>query len=246
MTVQGHFISDLHLFSRRSIGLERWNQWWLDAEQADLLVLGGDIFDFRWSRLKNLSETLLAARQWLEELMTVHSHGKVVYLLGNHDCSPDFKSLLDQIAKQFVRFEWAPEVWQTGDCIFLHGDILDAGTTSKDLERYRGGFYEAIPRGKVANTLYDIVVQSRLHCVPPQFRHRPKNVCRKLTAYLSKHKSCDLSIAKQVYFGHTHVPMFGYEYDSILFYNAGSGVRHLAFSPHSFTSNLPKQDSGTT
>ena len=245
MTVRGHFVSDLHLFSRRSSGLERWNEWWADAEQADLLVLGGDIFDFRWSRLQNLSETLFAAQKWLEELLAEHSHGKVVYLLGNHDCAPEFQSVLDQIAEQYTRFEWAHEVWQSGDCIFLHGDILDAGKSSKDLARYRGSFHEAIPRGKVANTLYDIVVQSRLHRVPPRIRHRPKVVCKNLSQYLSRMHDCDLSKATQVYFGHTHVPMLGFEYDTVKFYNAGSGVRHMGFSPHSFISQIPTSDSRT-
>jgi UDP-2,3-diacylglucosamine hydrolase len=243
MAVTGHFVSDLHLFSRRSSGLERWTQWWSEAEQADVLVLGGDIFDFRWSRLHTFRDTLRAARKWLEELLAEHTHGRVVYLLGNHDCSSDFQEILNDIAQEFTRFSWASEVWQLGDCVFLHGDILDAGTDARDLQSYRAQFEESIPRGKVANALYDIVVGSHIHRVPPRIRHRPKTVCKKLTAYLSQSAGCDLSNVKQVYFGHTHVPMQGYEYNAMRFYNAGSGVRHMGFSPHSFLSLGHARDS---
>jgi len=63
----GFFLSDLHLFSRRSIGQQRWEQYADSIAAAESIVLGGDMFDFRWSHLGALEATLDAAATWLEK-----------------------------------------------------------------------------------------------------------------------------------------------------------------------------------
>ncbi len=233
--IHGHFLSDLHLFSKRSCGLDRWKYWWKELQRDDVIVLGGDIFDFRWSRYRKLSDSLDAASDWLEMVIKTHADGKVVYLLGNHDCSPDFQQVLTRLADRYSQFEWHEEVWQFGDCVFLHGDILDAGATSEDLHNYRSGFEHDQPRGPVANSLYEIAIHSRVHRLAPTLIHRPRIVCSKLQRYLTDVEHCDLTAARRIYFGHTHVPMRGHRADHLTFYNSGSGVRLMDFSPHRWT-----------
>ncbi len=59
--MNGLFISDLHLFSQRSIGQWHWEQQLASIESAEAVVLGGDIFDIRWSQRGNLDATIAAA-----------------------------------------------------------------------------------------------------------------------------------------------------------------------------------------
>ena len=46
-----YFVSDLHLFANRSNAHRYLEEIALAASQAEVFVLGGDIFDFRWSRI---------------------------------------------------------------------------------------------------------------------------------------------------------------------------------------------------
>ncbi len=46
-----YFVSDLHLFANRSDAHRYLEEIALAASQAEAFVLGGDIFDFRWSRI---------------------------------------------------------------------------------------------------------------------------------------------------------------------------------------------------
>jgi hypothetical protein len=47
----GFFLSDLHLFSRRSIEQQHWEQYADSIAAAKCIGLGGDMFDFRWRQL---------------------------------------------------------------------------------------------------------------------------------------------------------------------------------------------------
>ncbi len=56
--MQGIFISDLHLLSQLSVGQIHLGSTKASIKSADAIVLGGDIFDFRWSRMGSLNATL--------------------------------------------------------------------------------------------------------------------------------------------------------------------------------------------
>ena len=49
--IRGMAVSDLHLFAYRSAGEEYFNSLRPQLNATDILVLNGDIFDFRWSTL---------------------------------------------------------------------------------------------------------------------------------------------------------------------------------------------------
>ena len=55
-----------------------------DSESC--IVLGGDIFDFRWSDLGSHDDSLKQAQDWLEHLINHAGQAQVVFLPGNHDC----------------------------------------------------------------------------------------------------------------------------------------------------------------
>ena len=98
----GLFLSDLHLFSRRSVGQQRWDQNRTLISAASTIVLGGDMFDFRWSQLGSLDATLDAANLWLENAVALNPRASWVYLLGNHDCHPRLLKLLSTFGDRFA------------------------------------------------------------------------------------------------------------------------------------------------
>ena len=57
MTRRGIFTSDFHMFSDRSIVESILPNLEQAAGNADLIVLGGDIVDFKWSRLPDQEHT---------------------------------------------------------------------------------------------------------------------------------------------------------------------------------------------
>jgi UDP-2,3-diacylglucosamine pyrophosphatase LpxH len=228
------FVSDLHLLSPRSMA-----QRWMPAIEAAcrdsrLIVLGGDIFDFRWATLGGHDATLEAARSWLINLLTTHPHAQIVYVMGNHDSHPDMQQLLVDLAGSHSHFLWHAERFQVGDCLFCHGDILDAGSQSQ-LERYRSKFQQHRPASRTAHNIYDAAVAMRLHRTIPKLFHRPKATCTRLRSLLNinGHNS-SAPVVRRVFFGHTHVPIYELPVDQIHYYNPGAALRHMNFAPIMF------------
>lgn len=79
----GLVISDLHLFSPRSEGFEQMTALWNEVTRAEVLVLNGDIFDFRWTCLPDEAATLKAALEWLHRLIDEFEGSAIHYVLGN-------------------------------------------------------------------------------------------------------------------------------------------------------------------
>ncbi len=233
---QGLFVSDLHLFSPRSAGDK------LVAELAeiggpyDCLVLGGDIFDFRWSRHGSHVATLDAAERWLLDLRKGTPAVPVVFLPGNHDCHPEFLAILESLAAKDPQFFWADHHAQIGDCLFLHGDVLDAGGL-RALEGYRRRFHHETPQSVIAHRSYDVAVEMRMHKLIPKLRHKPQRTCQRLLDVMPDLILPSRQLVQQVYFGHTHVPIHGLEIGGIRFFNPGAALRHMDTHIHSFTTS---------
>lgn len=234
LAMTGLFLSDLHLFSRRSVGQQRWDQSRTLISGASTIVLGGDMFDFRWSHLGSLDATLEAAGQWLEKAIALNPDASWVFLLGNHDCHPRLQTILSSIRERYPNFDWSPTVWRIGSNLFLHGDVLDGMRHASGLDRYRAGFHDETPKGPIGNLLYSAIVQTRLHGVVPRLRHTRRQTCRRLLEYLDHYDAELLSNASNIFFGHTHLSMSGYRFDGFDFHNAGSGIRYLTFTPATF------------
>jgi UDP-2,3-diacylglucosamine pyrophosphatase LpxH len=230
----GLFLSDLHLFSRRSIGQRHWDQNINAITTATSIVLGGDMFDFRWSQLGSFDATLDAAATWLEKAIALNPSASWVYLLGNHDCHPRMQALLSSIRDKHPTFDWSPTFWRIGSNVFLHGDVLDGIRDVGGLESYRARFHDDKTKGPLSNWLYSAVIQTRLHGLVPRVRHTRQQTCRTLLEYLKGCETALLPEVQNIFFGHTHVPMLGYQFDRFNFHNAGSGIRYLTFKPASF------------
>jgi len=201
--------------------------------QSELIVLGGDIFDFRWATLGGHDATLAAARSWLSRLLDHHRDARVVYILGNHDSHPDMQELLDDLAHTNGRLEWTAECYRFGDCLFCHGDVLDAGSLSQ-LPSYRRRFQHERQASRAAHNAYEVAVAMRLHRALPTIFHRPRATCSRLTELLSLASRPEYAGVQRVFFGHTHVPIYELPLGPFHFYNPGAALRHLNFAPLSF------------
>lgn len=227
------FVSDLHLLSPRSMA-EKW-QSSIDAacRGCQLIVLGGDIFDFRWATMGGHLATLRAGRWWLNELLRKNPDARVVYLLGNHDSHPDMQLLLEDVAVKTGRLEWHSESFRLGDCLFCHGDILDAGGQA-GLADYRRKFHHERPASRAAHGAYEVAVAMRLHRTIPTLFHRPRATCARLSELLKLTPFADHSDVQRVFFGHTHIPIYELPIGTVQFFNPGAALRHLNFAPITF------------
>jgi hypothetical protein len=259
---KGLFTSDLHLFSPRSAGTPVAERLLERSREVDCIVLGGDIFDFRWSDRGSHQKTLDDAQAWLERFANACAPTWVAFLPGNHDCHPDFLYRLSRLSDRHDNFIWLPHHFRLGDCLFLHGDLLDAGGFDK-LAGYRSQFHHNQPQPQWAHRGYDLAVGTRLHQLIPRLVHRPEATCQRLLGSLEVLQAtpensvetagiCPPELLtvlpssageviqaqagplRQVFFGHTHVPLQRFELDAIHFHNPGAALRHMQPEIHAF------------
>ncbi|QDV28087.1 Calcineurin-like phosphoesterase superfamily domain protein [Aureliella helgolandensis] len=233
--MHGLFVSDLHLLSPRSACPH------IETELADYagahkcIVLGGDIFDFRWSDRGGHDQTLEATSRWLQDLQLATENTDIIYLPGNHDCHPDFLEQLEKLSQQSKNFSWQPHHLQLGNNLFFHGDILDAGNSLEDLQRYRRQFHHVKPQSQWAHRSYDTAVGLRVHKLVPRILHQPMRTCQRLQNAIDRLNLDDAKAVRNVFFGHTHVPIEGLKLNGRSFYNPGAGMKHMQLQPHEFT-----------
>lgn len=231
---QGVFVSDLHLFSSRSDGdrcletLERYQQ------ECQCIVLGGDVFDLRWSRLDGLTPTIGAAVDWIEMLLERTGRSRILYLAGNHDCHPDFAAAMSSLASRYERLGWFEHALQIGDALFVHGDILHAGIHMDGLSSYRQKHHDKDAPHPLLHQFYDLAVGLRLHKAVARLSNSPKATCQRLQTLVKQLDTCVEAPVQRVFFGHTHVSIEGLELDNQAFFNPGALLKHTRHQPIEF------------
>lgn len=218
------FVSDLHLFANRSRGNDHLDRIRRAADHADYCVLGGDIFDFKWSTLSDTRSTVDAALEWLRDLCQHVPGSQVQFLLGNHDYHHDFIERLPDLADEVHNFEWHRFYIRLGDAVFLHGDVADRHMTAQMLAERRSKWTAHHQRGRFHSRAYDLVVKSRVHLLVPRAVYPRRIVARRILAYLEDIGHCPANGVRQVCFGHTHLPVSNYRYKGLCFHNGGAPI----------------------
>lgn len=220
----GYVISDLHLFAQRSVAQEYLPEIRAAAAEADFFVLNGDMFDFKWTVLPTVADTVEAAIQWLRELAADHPRCRFFYVLGNHDRLQPFADRLADLAAESDNLEWLRSHLRIGTVLFLHGDVPIVNVRRRGLAR---SARTAIRRkGRFLNFCYRVVVAMGVHRLftwanwPRRFAKRILRALRAVPADL-------LEGLTDVYFGHTHRPFADYRYGGLTFHNTGSAIRGL-------------------
>ena len=225
-----YFVSDLHMFCNRSQEERYLAQIEGKASRAGAFVLGGDIFDFRWSRMSTHEETAVRAARWLGKLVADCPNCRFYYVMGNHDYHQALMDRFDNLAAKHENFSWEPFYLRLGCSVFLHGDAADRLATGEELARARSLWLHKRKRGRVANQLYDLAVKRRLHMPVVHLARTKKRTAKRILAYLRDVGQSPSDGVKNVYFGHTHLAINNFSFGGVKFHNGGAPIEGLRFN----------------
>ena len=225
-----YFVADLHLFAERSLAEEHWPAILRCARGAGHLVLGGDIFDFRWARNPCEKTLIENAAHRLRRLAETNHNCQIHYVLGNHDHHLRFLDRLDRLTRETPNFAWYPYQVRIGEGLFLHGDVADRQMTAQTLAQRRERWTKRHkPKREISHRLYDAVIKTGVHRAVPKILYPKRVVARRIFDYLDDIGEGPEGGVRNVYFGHTHVVMQGYHYRGIRFFNGGAPIKGLPF-----------------
>ncbi|MCK5113144.1 MAG: metallophosphoesterase [Phycisphaerae bacterium] len=220
----GYVISDLHMFTQRTVAPSYQDAINRAAGEADFFVLNGDVFDFRWTTLNDAEHTACVAVEWLESLAKASPNCRFFYIMGNHDGLDFFAEHLKTTAERIENFEWHSSHLRIGSSLFFHGDLpLGIGRpdaferTLLPIER---------KKGKLANFAYHLFIESRLHRLTAHF-HSAQRCAKRIHAAMKQDATGLTEGITDVYFGHIHHTFTDFKYNGFTFHNTGSAIRHL-------------------
>ena len=223
-----YFVSDLHLFANRSNAHRYLEEISQKASHADTFVLGGDIFDFRWSSIPILRAVDRAAG-WLQELTGSCSCCQFHIVLGNHDYHRAFIDRLMVLEGLVTNLAWHRYYVRLGNSVFLHGDVADKVMDARMLAEARDQWLDHGRRGPFLSMLYDVVVLTRMHKPVPRLVFAKRIVVRRIHKYLESIGEGPGNGVRDVYFGHTHRRMSNYHYRGLAFHNGGAPIKGSKF-----------------
>lgn len=231
---RGLVLSDLHGFARRSEGSALFASMRDGLRSVDILVLNGDIFDFRWSCLRDLETTQAAALDWLRDVSNDFPECEIHYVMGNHDCLATFQDGLATMAASQPRFQWHEYSLRLGSAVFLHGDCAHATMGAAALDRYRDIWRRDRQRGPLRAAAYACADRLGFTRLAHQWHFRRHQTVQRIGYYLDDAIPGWRHTTRDCYFGHTHLPFTGHEHEGVLFHNTGSAIRGMSFRPLSF------------
>ena len=227
---QNYFVSDLHMFSRRSQALRHQGTIHAAADRAGTFVLGGDIFDFRWSTLGSVEGTVEKSIRWLDELVASHRQCDFHFVLGNHDFNRKFLTSLESYALAAPNLTCHHYYLRLGKSVFLHGDVADKPNLCPTKLRHRREHWlRDETRSPMRHMLYDLAVQAQLHRVAGRVVHPRWRVASRIWNYLNHIDAGPAAGVEQVYFGHTHESLDNYEFHGLKYHNGGAPMAGLSF-----------------
>lgn len=234
-TKRGVAVSDLHLFARRSIGAEYFESLRPQLRSADILLLNGDIFDFRWSTLPTAENTVAAALEWLHAVAGDFPHCEIHYVLGNHDCPTFFRTQLDSLQNMLPRFHCHPYGVRLGPALFVHGDCTHRKMDSASLRRYREAWDNHRRHGRLRSEAYTVVDRLGLTWLTHRGWFPQQGTVERVVHYLDRACPGWRERTRECYFGHTHLPFSDHRDGDVIFHNTGSGIRGMGFNPKLFS-----------
>lgn len=246
------FISDLHLLSSRCNYADHEIAVRKAVESAEVVVWGGDLFDFCWSCQGDGPTSRKLAIRWLDDWKREFPTKTFVYLNGNHDAQPEFQAALAEWAgdgtqsqsdsSQPSQLPILPaavhvglDAIRIGDCLMVHGDVIEGGGIDAGLAMYRSRWqHERTGTHQppaVRNGLYNVAVNARLHLATAGVAHRRKNSCLRLLRWTRSQPNWVSDGVRRIVFGHTHRRLSGVRISGYEFYNGGATVKHVPFAP---------------
>ena len=221
------FVSDLHLFARRSHGHLHLPALKEAAAGARHFILGGDIFDFRWATLHQ-SAAIESAVSWLRDLAVIAPQCQFHFLLGNHDDHQGLVARLPALTEELPNFAWHRFYLRLGSNLFLHGDAADGKLTADRLTRRRESFRHYTPAAW-RHDAYHWLLKTRIDQIVCRAAHPRRLVVKRLMCYLRDIGQGPEHGIRSVYFGHTHREIDGFQYGGVVFHNGGAPIGKARF-----------------
>ena len=218
------------MFCRRSHWSEHMPVIERAAAECDRFVFNGDTFDFKWSELKTEEATVQAAIGFLRDFARRHPDTQIHVNLGNHDHHYQFMRALDTLCEHTGNLSWHPYYLRVGNAVFLHGDVAMRRMTQPQLERYRSRWLHERRQGGLKRKVYDALFNARAHVAVSHVAFPGRLTVRRVHDYLDEIGHGPASGVEQVYFGHTHVPVRGRQYQGVRYHNGGAPMRHMDFT----------------
>lgn len=238
---RGLVISDLHLFSIRSIGERHLHDLRDTLSKVDVIVLNGDTFDFRWSHHPDEESSINAALEWLRNFVAAYPQADVHFVVGNHDCLAAFTSRLDELDANLPSFHWHETILRLGGNLFVHGDCAHGPMDADGLDRYRSIWKHDRQRHSLLARVYIISDRLGLTWLVHRGHFTRRKTLTRLTWYLDRAFPEWGKDTRDCYFGHTHFPLQNVEWEGVRFHNTGSAIAGSPFAPAEFlvTSTTP-------
>jgi UDP-2,3-diacylglucosamine hydrolase len=234
MPTSGLVISDLHLLAKRSLGESLLDGIKPQLERCDVLILNGDTFDFRWSTLRNETDSIAAAIGWLDDRLEMMEGRDLHFIHGNHDCIHGFSKSLEPLQQKWPNLHLHRYLLRLGARIFLHGDCANRKMDQAGLEATRIGWANDKPRGALSAALYDIADLSGLSLAFHRCYFPQETAVTRVAYHLDAALPGWRESTGDCYFGHTHMPFRDHRHAGISFHNTGSGIRGMGFQPIEF------------
>jgi UDP-2,3-diacylglucosamine hydrolase len=228
----GYVVSDLHIFSTASLYSRLIPDFTQAVRKHAVVVLNGDTFDFKRSIYQNSIETTQHAIDWLNKLALDNPETSFYYIIGNHDCHVTFLTSLKQLVSDLPNLTVVPEALRLGDKVFVHGDLIDLPLGSTALAEVRSRYAQLEP-SLISKISAEVITRLRLNTVE-YVRHSKTTLAGKLLSYLEQTMPNFRENTREVFFGHTHVPIRHFEHEGIIFHNTGSLIRGLSWMPMEF------------
>lgn len=219
----GATVSDLHVFSHHSRSREYLHHIRDTAHKAEVFVLNGDIFDFKWSEHGLFSRSVTAATRYIRDLLEGAPDCHFMLTLGNHDAVPPYMEALDELATTHDNMSWHEFAVKVDDRVFLHGDVIHAGCTNDSLRLFRSRLQRPANGHLIQRMAHSAVHRSRVSSIA--LRVLPKRLlASRILAYLEHEKWLEEGDVKHVYFGHTHNHFEDFRYKGFTFHNCGAAT----------------------
>lgn len=219
----GATVSDLHLFSHHARPHLYRERIQATAQEAKVFILNGDIFDFKWSEHGVFSASVTAAVYYLERLLEAAPGCQFRIILGNHDAVPPYMEALDALAGKYQNLEWHEFTSCVENRIFLHGDVIHAGSSNEAVRRFRSKLQQ--PSKAYAWQRMAHLAAHRSHVPWMAFKVLPKRIlASRILAYLDNENWMNGGSIRHVYFGHTHAGFEDFRYAGYHFHNCGSAT----------------------
>lgn len=231
-TPYGCVISDLHYLSNRA-AFDRYKS--AIREQlagAEVVVLNGDIFDFRWRGKRSLEQSLDEAELLLREIVSWSPASRVCFVVGNHDSHPQFLHRLEKLSQSCERFEWEFVELIIDSNLFIHGDILHVQSRN-ELEKYRAEFHDE----RVIYAQLALPYKYIHHLRVPRLILKSHSINRHVAHLDGLLQSGVIGNSRRitdVFFGHTHKAFADFEYNQRRYHNTGGVLIGIPWCVHRF------------